>query len=159
MNTNITPSASSGIQGQSQEANRDLGHLRLLSIFHYVAAGIAGFFSCLPFMHIAFGLLIILAPESFKDVDSGETAPALVGWFLVGIGSAVVLAGWTLTILLIVAGRFLKRLKRRIFCMVVAGISCLFMPVGTVLGVFTIIVLSRPTVRALFEAKERPRTL
>ena len=135
-------------QSQGQSANRDLEHLRLLSIFHYVAAGILGFFSCLPFMHIAMGLFFILAPEVF---DNGEPPPKFFGWFFVIMGSVFVLGGWTVTILLIVAGRFLKRHKRRIFCMVIAGISCLFMPVGTVLGVFTIIVLSRPTVKTLFE--------
>ena len=31
-----------------------------------------------------------------------------------------------------------------------AGIECIFMPVGTVLGVFTIIVLVRNSVKALF---------
>ena len=143
-------------QGQGESASKDVEHLRLLSIFHYVAGGILGFFSCLPFIHIAMGLFIILAPETF---DKGEPPPPFFGWMFVIMGSVFVLAGWTLAILVIVAGRLLKRHKRRIFCMVVAGISCLFMPVGTVLGVFTIIVLSRPTVRALFEAKERPRTL
>jgi hypothetical protein len=31
-----------------------------------------------------------------------------------------------------------------------AAISCIFMPFGTVLGVFTIIVLLRPSVKELF---------
>jgi hypothetical protein len=31
-----------------------------------------------------------------------------------------------------------------------AGVECLFMPVGTVLGVFTIIVLVRDSVKELF---------
>jgi hypothetical protein len=31
-----------------------------------------------------------------------------------------------------------------------AGIECIFMPVGTVLGVFTIIVLMRDSVKELF---------
>ena len=103
----------------------------------------------MPFIHIAMGLFFILAQES---VDNGEAPPAFIGWIFVIAGSAFVIAGWTLTVLLIVAGRFLKRHDHRVFCMVIAGASCLFMPVGTVLGVFTIIVLSRPTVRALFES-------
>jgi hypothetical protein len=32
----------------------------------------------------------------------------------------------------------------------IAGIECIFIPFGTVLGVFTIIVLMRPTVKELF---------
>jgi hypothetical protein len=32
-----------------------------------------------------------------------------------------------------------------------AGIECVFMPFGTVLGVFTLVVLTRPSVKPLFE--------
>lgn len=35
--------------------------------------------------------------------------------------------------------------------MVVAGVSCLSIPLGTALGVFTFIVLSRPSIVRLFE--------
>jgi len=31
-----------------------------------------------------------------------------------------------------------------------AGVECMFMPFGTVLGVFTIIVLMRPSVKEIF---------
>jgi hypothetical protein len=36
------------------------------------------------------------------------------------------------------------------FCLVMAGIACIFMPFGTALGVLTIIVLMRDSVRELF---------
>jgi len=39
------------------------------------------------------------------------------------------------------------------FCLIVAGIICIFMPLGTILGVFTIIVLVRPSVKAMFEGQ------
>ena len=48
------------------------------------------------------------------------------------------------------AGRSLARHRRYTFCLVVAAILCLFVPFGTLLGVFTIIVLVRSTVRARF---------
>ena len=152
MNTSITPPGPRGVEAAGQDASKDAEHIRLLSIFHHVAGGVIAFFSCIPFIHIAMGLFFLLAPpEAF---DKGKSPPAFVGWFFVVAGSAAVLLGWTTAILLIVAGRFLKRHKRRVFCLVVAGISCLMMPIGTVLGVFTIIVLSRETVRKLFEGKE-----
>jgi len=37
------------------------------------------------------------------------------------------------------------------FCVVMAGIACMFMPFGTVLGVFTLVVLTKPVVRELFD--------
>jgi hypothetical protein len=40
------------------------------------------------------------------------------------------------------------------FCLVMAGVACMFMPFGTVLGVFTIIVLLRDSVKELFGVTE-----
>jgi hypothetical protein len=42
-------------------------------------------------------------------------------------------------------------------CMVTAGISCLGIPYGTVLGIFTFLVLSRPSAIALFDRWPLPR--
>jgi len=48
-----------------------------------------------------------------------------------------------------VAGRFTARQKHDTFCFVMACVECLFMPLGTVLGVFTILVLNRQGVKEL----------
>jgi hypothetical protein len=61
-----------------------------------------------------------------------------------------VLFGWTLAALLVAAGRSIARRKRHLFCLIVAGMACLMMPFGTVLGVFTLITLNRPSVKAKF---------
>jgi hypothetical protein len=41
--------------------------------------------------------------------------------------------------------------RRRTLCLVTAGLTCASFPLGTALGIFTFIVLSRPTVKTLFE--------
>jgi hypothetical protein len=58
----------------------------------------------------------------------------------------------TLSACIAFAGRFLRRRTHRTFCLAVAAVSCLFTPFGTVLGVFTLIVLSREGVRQAFDA-------
>ena len=135
--------------------NRDEEHLRLLSIFHYVLAGIMGFFGCMPFIHVGLGLFMLTSPGSFQD-QGGSAPPPFVGWLFLTMGSVAIVAAWTLVTLLLIAARKLRRRRNRTFCIVVAGISCIFMPMGTVLGVFTIIVLARPTVMSLFEAGGSP---
>ncbi|PYI82572.1 MAG: hypothetical protein DMF09_14100 [Verrucomicrobia bacterium] len=50
------------------------------------------------------------------------------------------------------AGRSLSRRKHYWFAFVVACIECIFIPFGTILGVFTIIVLSRESVKTLFSS-------
>ena len=37
------------------------------------------------------------------------------------------------------------------FCFVIACLACMQMPLGTILGVFTIIVLARPSVKEMFD--------
>jgi hypothetical protein len=66
------------------------------------------------------------------------------------MGGCAVFVGWTLGILTIVSGRLISLRRRRTFSLVVAGINCASFPFGTVLGVFTFIVLARPSVRALY---------
>jgi hypothetical protein len=47
---------------------QDLEHLKLLSIFHYVAAGMAAMLACIPFLHFFMGLA--LATGAFPDTDA-----------------------------------------------------------------------------------------
>jgi len=126
---------------------KDESQLNLISIFYYVVAAIAGLFSCMPFIHITIGIAML---SGVMDSSSGEAPPEFLGWIFIIAGAIVALMGFTYTVLLILTGRWLSQRRRYTFCIVMAGISCMFMPFGTILGIFTIIVLSRPEVKALF---------
>jgi hypothetical protein len=95
---------------------------------------------------------LIFAPEAFDG--PGERPPAFIGWIFVIIAATFMTIGWTIAALVIAAGRFLKKRTHYTFCLVTAGVECLFMPFGTVLGVFTIIVLMRESVKQQFTANE-----
>jgi hypothetical protein len=71
----------------------------------------------------------------------------------VAFASVFILVGWTLAILVLIVGRFIARRKHYTFCFVMACVECVFMPFGTVLGVFTILVLSRQSVKGLFNPR------
>jgi hypothetical protein len=131
---------------------QDEDHLRLLSIFHYVVGGLAALFAFFPVFHMLFGLFLALAPEKFGN--KGDAPPAFVGWFLVAFAGCFMSAGWTFATLVIITGRFLAQRKYYTFCFVMAAIECLFMPFGTVLAVFTLVVLLRESVKRLFEANK-----
>src|SRR5207248_9529081 len=55
-----------------------------------------------------------------------------------------------MAICILIAGRCLSRRKGDSFALVMACIECLFVPFGTILGAFTIVALSRESVRELF---------
>jgi len=134
--------------------DQDVNHLSLLSIFYYVVAAFAGIFSCIPFIHVGLGIAMI---SGAFDGSTGEAPPAFIGWLFITIGLFIILMGATYTVLLVLTGRYLAARRRYTFCIVIAGISCAFMPFGTVLGIFTIIVLSKPQVKALFGVGPNPQ--
>ena len=126
---------------------QDEQHLNLLSIFHYVFGGLTALFSCMFLVHIGIGIAMLAGA-----FDGTDAPPKFFAWFFILFPAGLMLCGWTLATLAIVAGRKLKRRASHTFCLVVAGLECLLMPFGTVLGVFTIIVLMRGSVKVLFSA-------
>ena len=131
--------------------NQDEQHLRLLSIFHYVVGGMMALFACIPIFHLILGIVMIVAPDR---MGAGDQAPPLfIGWLFTLIGGTFILIGWALALCIIIAGRFLAFRRHYMFCLVIAAIECIFIPLGTVLGVFTIIVLTKESVKQLFLSK------
>lgn len=129
--------------------DHDEQHLQTLSILHYVYAGLTAVISLAGLFYVAIGAVTLDAPQ-------GNTAPPSpppeLGWFFICVGGCITLFGWSHAVLDALAGRFLARQKYWIFCLVVACIDCMNLPLGTLLGIFTIIVLVRPTVKERFEA-------
>lgn len=130
-------------------STKDAEHLRLLSIFHYIVGAIGAFFACFPLIHVVIGVMMVTQPEAMGG-HHGEGPPAFFGYLFAGIGLSLALFGWAAAICTIISGRMLAQRRRRMFSFVVAAILCLFLPFGTILGVFTIIVLSRDSVRRLY---------
>ncbi|MEE9398710.1 MAG: hypothetical protein V3V23_00400 [Dehalococcoidales bacterium] len=128
----------------------DEEQLRLLSIFHYIVGGLAALFSCIPIIHLSIGIAIVLG--AFEGGHCSDGPPAVLGYIFIIFSGLFIACGWAFAICLIAAGRCLSRKRRYVFCLVMAAIGCVFMPFGTVLGVFTIIVLMRPSVKELFAA-------
>ena len=129
--------------------SQDDEHLKLLAIFHYVVGGLAGMVALFPLVHLIMGLFMVIAPHVFEG--EADPAAAVVGWIFVIFAATFIGIGWAFAGCLIAAGRFLTRRKHRLFCLVIGGVECIFMPFGTVLGVFTIIVLMRESVVLAFE--------
>lgn len=131
---------------------QDIAHLDLLGIFHYVVAGVTALFSLLPVLHLLMGLAMVTGhfPAAGRP---GEPDPALFGWFFIVFAACFIVAGLAFSAVLAYAGRCLRQRRRHTLCLVTAAISCAFFPFGTVLGVFTLIVITKPSVKSLFAAR------
>jgi hypothetical protein len=130
----------------------DTEHLKLLSIFYYVMAGLIAIGGCLMMAYFAFSAYMFNELIRTVPATPGSTPPpAGIGWFFGAFGAVFCLAAWGLAALNFLCGRWLGMRKNRIFCIVVGALNCAGFPLGTALGVFTIIVLNRASVRAEFE--------
>lgn len=138
--------------------NKDLEHLRLLSIFHYVSGGLIALFSCIPIFHLSIGIMVLSGKFPTPPPRAGEPQfpIELFGLMFTIIPLIFIIGGWTLAILTIIAGRKLGKHQSYLFCFIIAGILCAFAPFGTILGVCTILVLLRDSVKPLFNEQPTP---
>jgi hypothetical protein len=129
----------------------DEDHLKVLGYIYYVAGGMTAVVSCFFILHFSMFLYFGLHPQMFKNQHNAEPPPTGVFLAFAAVMGCVILLGWTFGALQIYAGRCIRLRRRRIFVMVIAGIECIFVPWGTLIGVFTILLLQRPHVTTLFD--------
>jgi hypothetical protein len=101
-----------------------------------------------PLIHFSLGLFFVLAPP--HSTQQQGAPPAIIGWFFMIIGGMFFLLGESFAACVFAAARFIRSRRRYWFIFAVACLQCAFFPFGTALGVFTIVVLSRPSVKQLF---------
>jgi hypothetical protein len=131
----------------------------LLAIFNYVGAGLAALFSLFPLLYITIGAIFIFAarhPSAAGPKPAEELPPEFLGWIFAVVGLPLFLLGIAMAICILIAGRYLSRNKHYTFALVMACIECLFIPFGTILGIFTIIAVLREPVKELFAAAQTP---
>ena len=132
----------------------DADHLNLLAIFHFVGAGLAVLGLLFLAVHYTFMHAIFANPDFWKNQKQPMPVPpeqvfAMMKWFYLAAALWFVVSG----VLNVISALCLRARKGRMFSMVVSGINCLHIPLGTVLGVFTIVVLIRDSVRELYDAR------
>lgn len=136
-----------GYPPQQQVTATDLEHLKLLSIGYYVMAGFTLLFSFLPLIYVGMGAFMV---SGRLPVSGGS--PLTVGWVAIAFGAVAMLLIMASALLNFLTARFIAARERRMFCIVIAALNCLHAPLGLLIGVFTLVVLSRDSVRALFSS-------
>lgn len=140
------------------QRNIDMDHLNLLSIFHFVGAGLAFLGILFLMAHFAMMHFFLTNQAMWQNQRQPPPPPAFFETFNIFMGIFYLAVGlWLLAsaVLNVLSGIFLRARKHRTFSFVVAGINCVHIPLGTILGAFTIVVLARDSVRELYEAEAR----
>ncbi|MDB6031822.1 MAG: hypothetical protein JWM16_2160 [Verrucomicrobiales bacterium] len=133
------------------QMKKDEEHLRLLSIFHFILAGLSAVGVAGLGLHYTIMRVVFSNPDMWKNQRNMPFPPEqfmrIFIWFYLFIGILLVV----MAALNVLSGMFLHQKKNRLFSIVVAALDCLQFPFGTALGVFTIIVLMRDSVRNRYE--------
>jgi hypothetical protein len=129
--------------------SQDKEHVRILSILYYVLGGLGVFGGLFPLLYVVLGF--ILLSGGLPAPNGAQGPPPEIGWFFIAFGGGFSVLIMTLAICTLFVGYNLARKRRYLFCFVIACICCLQIPLGTILGVFTIVVLVRPTVKEMFD--------
>jgi hypothetical protein len=85
-------------------------------------------------------------------IERQDEGAMIFGWFLASCASLFFLIGVAAAALIARAGLSIAQRRHHTYCLAIAGILCLVVPFGTVLGVLSLVVLVKPSVRALFES-------
>jgi hypothetical protein len=131
-------------------------HLKLLRIGYIVGGAADAFFALFPLIYVVIGIFIAAAGPPGRP---GEPNPALFGLFFVLIGLFVSFLFALQAGLKFLTARAIGRRQSRMLCLVAAGLACMQMPWGTLLGVFTFMVLGRASVKDRFEGASSPSML
>ncbi len=150
-------------------------HLNLLSVFHFVAGGLGILFSILLiFLIVMFDQVFdpdaLLAPGAKFEVRindqvvEGKAAQEHLRHQLEqsqrimrALLPAILVGGLVASALVIFSGLQLRRRRGKLFSQIIAALLCLQVPLGTILGIFTFIVLSGPGALALYGERAAPR--
>lgn len=127
----------------------DKDTLHLLSVFHYVFASLIAILFCIPIIHFGIGISLFVGGVA-------EEAPALgvMGVTFALLAGIVILIGWVMAFLVFKAAKNLAKQVNYQSCIIGAAILCIFVPLGTILGVFTLIALQEDSVKEIFKGNE-----
>lgn len=121
-------------------------YLDILSVFHYVNGGLAAIFTlaALGFLGIGLG-----AATGWGDDWAPEPGCSLIAVMILVL---ILLGGYA--VLNLLAGRAIQTRSGYVLCLLTSAVNCLNIPLGTLLGIFTLVLLADPEVRPLFEGQE-----
>ena len=152
----FAPGAGPGSYWSSESPQQiiDSEHLRLLRIGYFISAAQTAVFIPFGLLYVGMGVMMSQLPlggTSGAPSAPGAPSPFLFTWIFGLMGALV--SGFALlgAVLKLLTAIRLKERRSRMLCLITAGLSCLEMPYGTALGVFTFIVLGRSSVRQQFE--------
>lgn len=125
-------------------------NLELISTFHYVWGGLKLFAALFVLIYVILGAGMLVG-----GTQTGEVELMMTGGIFLVVGLFGTLIVVALGIMSILCGKYLREHRNRMFCLVMSGLACANAPLGTILGIFTILEIEKPEIKKEFEENEQ----
>jgi len=129
----------------AQIAAADQSSLSSLAIFHFVYAALIALGGCILLAGVLFGYGVVASASHLHG--RGLLTGGVFMIVLLCLAAVLFLK----SLLVFYSGISLRRARNKTLSQIVACLCCLNFPMGTVLGVFTLVTLGRPSVAALYQ--------
>jgi ABC-type Fe3+ transport system permease subunit len=139
------------MQQNNYQPTHNLDLLRIL----YIVKACFNFLGVLGF--IAYAVFGAFISSFIGNVPDSEPFPMQLSWIFVIIGAVGALIFLVMAILTLVAAKKIKNRQSHTFILVVGIINCISGMLGIALGVFTLVELTKPHVKALFQPQTQTK--
>lgn len=120
-----------------------LKQLKIISIIYYVFSALGALSSVICSLGLFFGL------QSFLGFTTGIMIAGAAGLVMLGLTYVFYFA----------LAQNLSKQKGHLYCAITSGINCLTFPIGTALGIWTLILINKPEIKALFNPNAQILTM
>jgi hypothetical protein len=121
--------------------------LKVLAVVQYVYAGLTAVFSVFALLWVVLGGAMIAAGATGGSDAAGEAG---MGAFMVIIAVVMLVVLGVVVGLHVLAAKSLNQRRRHTFLIVVACLTLLSIPIGTAIGIWMLVTLTKPEVKATF---------
>jgi len=146
--------------------------LRLLSIAYYISGVLGAVFVSFLLIHLCVFTAISFMPESAFQTNGSQHStaqrspqsiqktpsagpPLIIFRIVAGVIGVVILCGWTLGGLTFYAGRCIAKRRNRTFVLVMAGVNCIWIPYGLLLGIATFLTMGSADTRSEYSGVKK----
>jgi hypothetical protein len=144
--------------------------LRLLAFGYYIKGAVSVAFTSFFLLHFFMFIGLSLMPDSAWNAPAkplttvrspsvlpapsprpeNQAPPVMMFRIFAAVIGVIILLGWTFGALTVYAARCIQKRQHRVFIFIMAGLNCVLIPWGTLLGIATFIVIQSPAGQEAF---------
>ena len=133
-------------------SNQDADHLKSLAVAFRVVSGLCAVCVNFAWIYVVVGILSIVSPPASVHSTRNDQATFTAGFgaVFIFIGFFILAAGYVVAYFGFKTAKSMDQRTNWNLCFGTSIALMLFQPIGLILGIFSLIVLNRPSVKEMF---------